>query len=889
MMQQFNALKRAYPDCILFFRAGDFYEMFGDDALAASEILQITLTTRNRGSEHAVPMCGVPYHAYEPYLHKLVAAGRKVALCEQMETPAQAKGLVRREVVRVVTPGTALARPGAGEEESRYLVAVEARPSAAAYGVALVDLSTGQFEVQEFPRERPDRLYGFLERERPREVLLPEPRTERERTVVEGVRRELLERFRTAADGAPAIEQVTAAWFDHAGARKRLLDHLATSNLAGFGLEGMEAATAAAGALLAYLVHTQKCELTHLTQIRPRNAGEGMWLDEATLAHLEVFAGERGRQSRHTLFAALNHTRTPMGARLLRQWLAQPLLERAAIEARLEAVGELCEHQQLLGRLREAFLAIRDLERLVARVTLPGTGIADMVGLREALAGVQRLPELFGQLRAPLLHDLSEHFDPLEDVSGYLRERFLAEPSLKLQEGGYIGAGVLPELDQLRALSRDSRAVISALETRERERTAIGSLKVRFNRVFGYYIEVPRTHQAGIPAHYARKQTLVNAERYTTTELEELEHKILGAEERCAQLEAEEFQSVRHILGGYARRLRLGAHQIATVDALGAFAWAALQQGYSRPVLRGEQEPRLHAIQAGRHPVIERIGFDEPFIPNDLELDDRQQQIVLITGPNMAGKSTVMRQVALIQLMAQAGSFVPAARAELSLVDRIFTRVGASDNLSRGQSTFLLEMNEAANILNNATARSLVVLDEIGRGTSTYDGISIAWAMVEALHALGAATLFATHYHELTQLARELPRVKNFNIAIREEGDHLVFTRKLQPGEADKSYGIQVAKLAGLPEGVVARAHEVMEMLVAGSEGTALVVPPPAGRKARASPAEAARARQQLSFLTDVHPLLEEVRTLDVERMTPLDALRYLFEAQARLRKGDGR
>jgi DNA mismatch repair protein MutS len=518
-----------------------------------------------------------------------------------------------------------------------------------------------------------------------------------------------------------------------------------------------------------------------------------------------------------------------------------------------------------------------------------------MLALRDALGGVQFLPPLLGELRAPLLTELGEAFDPLEDLHHFLAERFLAEPSLKLSEGGYIGDGVIAELDALRKLSRNSRQVIAELETREREATGIGSLKVRYNRVFGYYVEIPRTHQRKVPAHYVRKQTLVNAERYTLPELEELEEKILGAEERIAALEHEAFNEVRTILRGYTRRMQATAARVATLDALAALAEAAHRNGYVRPHMLPPEVPRRLAIGGGRHPVIERIDLGERFIPNDLEMSADGAQIVLITGPNMAGKSTVMRQVALIQLMAQAGSFVPAAAATLPLVDRIFTRVGASDSLARGQSTFMLEMNEAANILNNASPQSLIVLDEIGRGTSTYDGISIAWAMVEHLHRLGALTLFATHYHELTQLAHELPRVRNFNLSIQEAGDRLVFTRKLVPGEADRSYGIQVARLAGLPAAVVARAHEVMAALAesenghAATEEVAAATPAPAGaaRAGRASTERAARARQQLSFLADVHPMVEEIRALELDGLSPRDALAFLYAAQAKLHKGD--
>jgi DNA mismatch repair protein MutS len=889
MMRQFNALKQAYPDCILFFRAGDFYEMFGDDARRASDVLQIALTTRHKNTDNEVPMCGVPYHAYEQYLNRLTHAGFKVAICEQMEDPATAKGLVRREVVRVVTPGTTVSAPLLEADRQRWLMAVEPRFAERPLGLALADLSTGQFEVLEFPPGAEARLFEFLRLEAPRELLLPQGRNEREEERLAAFRAGLSERLRGQDGGAPNLEPVASAWFDPAQARRRLNDHFKTANLAGFGVEQLDSALRAAGALLAYLGETQKSGLAHLTQLQERRLDRVMLLDESTLSHLEVFENPAPGGRRHTLFAVLNQTRTAMGARLLRAWLGHPLLDKPAIDARLDAVAELVANGTVRAALREVFARIRDLERIIARISLPVAGIADIIALREALGAVQFLPPLLGELRAPLPREVAGAFDPMEDIFGYLKARFLPEPSLRVAEGGYIAAGVSPELDRLRELSRDSKAVISRLEAEEREKTGIASLKIRYNRVFGYYLEISRANQAKVPPDYLRKQTLVNAERYTTPRLQELEEQILGAEGRIVEIETAEFQAAREILGGYARRLQVTARQIATLDVLCAFAEAAQNHGYARPVLAPPEAPRRLAIRAGRHPVIERIAFDEPFVPNDVALDAQERQILLITGPNMAGKSTVMRQVALIQLMAQAGSFVPAIQAELCLVDRLFTRVGASDNLSRGQSTFMLEMNEAANILNNATPQSLIVLDEIGRGTSTFDGISIAWAMGEYLHELGALTLFATHYHELTQLAKELSRVRNYNVAIREDGERLVFTRKLTPGEADKSYGIQVARLAGLPAEVVSRAHEIMDNLTGVSESPAVVATPPRARRsaAQASPEAAAKSRAQLSFLSESHPVVEELKTLDINSMTPLEALSYLHRVKTRLGGGN--
>jgi DNA mismatch repair protein MutS len=891
MMRQFNALKEAYPDCILFFRSGDFYEMFGEDARRGSEALQIALTTRNKGSENEVPMCGVPYHAYEQYLNRLTAQGFKVAIAEQMEDPSTAKGLVRREVVRVVTPGTTVSGALLEGDQHRYIAAIEPRHTGEPIGVALADLSTGLFEVIQFGAGERERLWDFLLLEQPREILLPQGRSPKDKQDLDAFREELSRRFKGQAGGDPHVESAANAWFDSAQATRLLTQHFQVASLAGFGIDGLPAAVAAAGALLAYLRDTQKSDLSHITQVRERSLGQRMRLDDATIEHLELFENRMHGGARHTLFGVLNLTRTPMGARLLRDWLGEPLLDAQAIDRRLDGVEELAANAVSREALRQVFAQIRDLERTVARISLPIAGIADIVALREALGAVQLLPPLLGELQAPAFRDLARDFDPLEDVYFYLKDRFLEEPSLRLSDGGYIAAGILPELDSLRALSRNSKDVLAALEARERERTGIGSLKIRYNRVFGYYLEVTRAHQAKAPADWQRKQTLVNAERFTTPELQEIEDKLLSAEERIQELEQTEFNNARAILGGYARRMQRTARTIAELDALGAFAQVARENAYVRPTLLAGGPSRRLEIREGRHPVIERIALDEPFVPNDVLLSADEQQILLITGPNMAGKSTVMRQVALIQLMAQAGSFVPAASAELSVADRLFTRVGAADNLSKGQSTFLLEMIEAANILNHAGPKSLVILDEIGRGTSTFDGISIAWAMVEHLHGVGALTMFATHYHELTQLAEELARVRNYNVSIIEDGDRLAFTRKLVPGEADKSYGIQVARMAGLPPQVVDRAHEVMDSLVTGSLPAAAL---PAGRQAMAPRGRKARGRAadpngQLTMLPEIptyaasHPVLDELKAVDINRLTPLEALNLVSRLRERL------
>lgn len=894
MMRQFNELKKGHPDCILFFRAGDFYEMFGDDAVRASEICSIALTTRNKNSENAVPMCGLPYHSYEVYLDKLTNAGMKVAIVEQMEEATKGKALVRREVVRVVTPGTSLGAKVIEGDRHHYIAAIEYRGKGKPFGLALADLTTGGFEVMELAATDTSRLFSFLLNENPREILLPDVTTGAENGEGGGsgsgpgsgdlaggnpFLMRLNEGMKQMEGGAPVIEAVPSAWFNRSNAEKRLKKHFGVVNLSGFGVEGMDSAIRAGGALLGYLDDTQKCDLVHISTLKARELTETMWLDADTVNHLELFHNPAAGGGKHTLFATLNKTRTPMGARLLRGWLGQPLLDVESIVERQDGLSEFLDAPIPAGRLRDCFGGMGDMERIIARISLPVVGVADVVALREALQGVGKVPEWLVPWKSPILKSISEKFDPLEEVHQFLCTRLAEEPSLKLTAGGYIRDGVNPELDDLRALSSNSKKILSELEASEKKRTGISSLKIRFNKVFGYYLEISRAHSDKVPPEYIRKQTLVNAERYTTLALEELEEKILGAEERVGELEYAAFQEIRAVLGGYARRMQVTAGLVAELDALAGLAEAARENNYCKPKLI--TEGKCLSITGGRHPVLERIDFEEPFVPNDLALNS-EQQIMLITGPNMAGKSTVMRQVALIQLMAQVGSFVPAKKAELSLVDRIFTRVGASDNLSRGQSTFMLEMNEAANILHNATEKSLVVLDEIGRGTSTYDGISIAWAMVEFLHQLGPLTLFATHYHELTQLSVELPRLRNYNFSVREEGEHLVFTRKLNKGGVDKSYGIQVARLAGLPKDVVKRAHEVMAELTAGAEEAQVV---PLNQKKQPLK-EVAQAREQLSFLADATPLVQDLRSLNLEKMTPMEALNFLYKIQKDLDSG---
>ncbi|HIL88268.1 MAG TPA: DNA mismatch repair protein MutS [Deltaproteobacteria bacterium] len=897
MMRQFNAVKREHPDKLVFFRMGDFYEMFGEDAVVGARVLQIALTSRDKRSEQAVPMCGVPYKAYEQYLNKLTAAGYKVALCDQTENPAEAKGLVTREVVRIVTPGTTVSPQLIDPDRNRYLLALTFDLRTRRLGTAFADLSTGEFEIAEFVQDELPRLYDFLAQLDPQEILLAQSRSEAETRFLEPLTQRVsqllspcdlspLNGHETEHQTPQRFQFVDPYLFDQDAARKRLQAHFQTLNLAGFGIEHLVLGTAAAGGLLAYLEETQKCNLAHLTSVRPHVFDQTMLLDEASVRNLELFETQSGNK-RHTLFGVLDHTCTPMGARLLRQWIRAPLLDVDALNARLDAVAEFASQLLLCGELQTRLKGVQDRPRILGRISLPVTGVPDLVGLRESLEHLQTLPGLLAKLQCAKLRLLAEEFDPLADLLALLQTKLLETPSSKLREGGYIGEGVSEELDELRNLAHNSKQVLNEVLLRERERTGIPSLKISYNKVFGYYLEASNAHKASVPEDYIRKQTLVNAERYITPELKEFEEKILTAEERIGELEYELFLTLKSEIVGETARIQATAWLVAELDVFSGLATAAEHHGYVRPTLHAPDAPRILQLKGSRHPVIERIDLGEPFVPNDLELDETSRRIMLITGPNMAGKSTYMRQVALNVLMAQIGSFVPADSAELSLADRIFTRVGASDNLSLGQSTFMLEMNEAAAILHNATERSLVILDEIGRGTSTFDGISIAWAIVEHLHQLGALTLCATHYHELTALAKELNSVENFSVSIHEEGEQLVFMRKVVPGEADRSYGVQVAKLAGLPRSVVERALAVMTELEASSVAhrvpelaaalTGTVISP-SEPEAMIQDSGIVPASPQLSLFPEEHPLLSELRKLDPDHLTPMQALTLLHD-----------
>ncbi len=792
MMAQYRRLRAGLPaDTILFFRLGDFYEMFGEDAIRAAGILDIALTRRQ-----AIPMCGVPYHAADSYIAKLLAAGLKVAVCDQLEDPSTAKGLVRRDITRVVTPGARIEDELLESRQHNWLAGLCG--GAAGWGLAMLELSTGEFWVEESESTEPIR--ELLAKYRPAEVVVPEDMAEPPIPAVGGA--------------APMLTRLDAWRFDPASAREALLRHFGVVSLDGFDCEGAPMAVAAAGAVLHYVTADLRRSAAHVRTMWRRRSSDDLVLDEATIANLELVISRSG-PSGPTLLRVLDVTCTPMGTRRLRDWLLRPLANRAAIEARHETVAALIARRDALRRLREALGGIRDMERIVARLGGGGTA-RDARALADSLRRLPDVRTVAASLGTPLADRLAADVDPMPDLLDRMDRTLVDEPPAALREGGLIRPGFHPELDELRRAAAEGRDWIARFQAHEQQRTGIRSLKVRHNRVFGYYIEVTRANLGAVPPDYIRKQTLANGERFVTPELKEYENRILGAQERAIELEFELFQELRSEIVARSDGLLRAAAAVAALDVMAAFADRAIARRYVRP--RMHEGDRLR-IRGGRHPVIETLPEAERFVPNDTLLDTSAHQIAIITGPNMAGKSTYIRQVALITILAHVGSFVPAEEAEIPITDRVFTRVGAGDDLARGRSTFMVEMQETANILNHATPRSLIVLDEIGRGTSTFDGISLAWAVAEYLHntpEVKAKTLFATHYHELTDLALTLPGVKNYNVRIREQGDHIAFLRRIEPGAADKSYGIHVARLAGLPPAVIERAQEILVNLEEG-------------------------------------------------------------------------
>lgn len=880
MLRQYYQMKEEHPGCILLFRLGDFYEMFGDDAKLASRLLQITLTSREVGSGQRIPMCGVPHHSVEGYIAELVRQGHKVAICEQVEDPKKAKGVVRREVVRVVTPGTVLEADLLEAKENNYLAAICRHGQKVrsherlielpqtAFGLALCDLSTGEFTCTEVSGEEAlSKLKDELGRLSPAEILLdpsffdPDARLELE--VVNGA-------------GARLAEAYPGAGLSVEAARRRLLEHFQTESLEGFGCEHLPAAIRAAAAIVEYLKETQKSKLAQVARLTTYSVGGLMLLDPATRRNLELTRTLRTDERRGTLLWVLDKTLTAMGGRLLRRWVEAPLIEAGAINARLSAVRELVEDPDLRHAVRDGLERVYDIERLVGRIAHGSANGRDLVALKESLLPLPWLKErLLPVVASARLRELIEKLDPCSEIASAIERTLVDEPPASVTEGGLIRPGYSREVDELSQAKREGKEWIAQLELRERERTQIKSLKVGFTKVFGYYIEVTRANLHLVPPDYERKQTLAHAERFVTPELKEKEALILGAEERVVDLEYQLFVALRSRVAQETDRLQQLARILAELDVYASLAEVAVERGYVCPVV--DEGDRIE-IEEGRHPVVEAMQPGSSFVPNDLRLDEATQ-IVILTGPNMAGKSTYLRQAALIVLMAQVGSFVPAARAHIGVVDRIFTRVGASDDLATGQSTFMVEMNEVANILNHASARSLVVLDEVGRGTSTFDGLSIAWAVTEYLHnheRVRPKTLFATHYHELTELEELLPRVKNYSVAVRQEGGEILFLRRIIRGGADQSYGIEVARLAGLPRAVIERAREILAQLELGEEKRRAFLEPAAGfdRPSR----KAKEGASQLPLFVEVDPLIAALEQVEIDRLTPLDALNLLAQ-----------
>lgn len=855
MMQQYQQIKTECPGALLFFRLGDFYEMFGADALEASKILEITLTSRNKKDENPMPMCGVPYHSVENYLARLIKAGKKVAICEQISDPSL-PGIVKRKIVRLITPGTATSEQVLKQKQSRYITALFIKKDY--FGLAFADLSTGEFQTTEFQGE--ETLKTELLRLQPAEMVLLSKQYDDP-----AVRADLARLTDVPLSPFPFYEE----------AHSYLIRNLKVTTLDVFGIAHWPFAIQASGLLLHYLHETQKDSLPHIDRIIPRRLEETMPLDPATLRNLEIFSTIRDEETEGTLLSVLDETETSMGGRLLRKWIAQPLIKKEPIEARHEAVGNLVQNGDLRAALIQELKHLNDLERLLGRLSTASGNARDLVGLSQSLKKVPLIQALLQKAKAPLLQTLGKKLQNLEILTILIDSAIEDSPALRLAEGGLIKSGFHPGLDELHGLMKDAKSALRAIEQEEIKATGIHSLKVAYNRVYGYYIEVSKTHLSKIPQHYIRKQTMVNAERFVTPELKEYEDKVLTAEERAQALEYEIFQNVRSEALKSIKAIKENAHALAELDVLVSFAKVALRRNYCRPELSGKSA--LHIVES-RHPVVESRSFEQSFVPNDLHFDADQTEIALITGPNMSGKSTYLRQVALIVLMAQIGSFVPAKAVEMRVFDRIFTRVGASDDLMRGHSTFMVEMQESATILMNATSKSLIILDEVGRGTSTYDGLSLAWAIFENLHdTVRGFTLFATHYHELIELAEKLPRAKNYSIDTEETPHGVLFLHQIKEGGINKSYGIEVAKLAGLPTALIERANLILQNLEANRALQTKKIPENQ-LNLFTRPHGSLRGSGAYALGTFTHPALEKLKALKVEEMTPLEALNTLSE-----------
>ncbi|HIT61633.1 MAG TPA: DNA mismatch repair protein MutS [Candidatus Fimousia stercorigallinarum] len=862
MMEQYLEIKKQNQDCILFYRLGDFYEMFFEDAIIASKELEITLTGKNCGQDERAPMCGVPYHACDTYLNQLIEKGYKVGICEQVEDPKSAKGIVKREVVRIVTPGTNISTQNLDETKNNYLMCIYCGDGE--YGISFVDITTGDFRTTTIDDagKLMDEIFKFT----PAEIICNDA------FFISGIDLKFLkDRLHIS------ISTVDHYYFDEENGIRMIKKQFHIDQLDGLGITDFPLCVVATGALLCYLNETQKHSLEHLTKIIPYITSDYMLIDSASRRNLELCETMREKQKKGSLLWVLDKTKTAMGARLLRRYIEQPLVRKDAIEERLDAISALNHAVITREELREYMGPIYDMERLMTKVSYRSANPRDLVAFQSSLKLLPYIKTLLSDFKKGMLADIYEELDTLEDLYDLLERSIIEDPPIQIKEGGIIKDGFSEQIDQLKKAKTEGKQWLADLEEREREATGIKKLRIRFNKVFGYYIEVTNSFKNLVPEHYIRKQTLANSERYTTEELDKLADTILGAEERLYALEYDTYVNIREKLAAEIERVQRSANAIAKLDVMASLAYVAEQNGYVRPTLN---KRGIIDIKDGRHPVVEKMITNDMFIANDTFLDNGKNRISIITGPNMAGKSTYMRQTALIVLMAQIGSFVPAKSARIGLVDRIFTRVGASDDLASGQSTFMVEMSEVANILRNATRHSLLILDEIGRGTSTFDGLSIAWAVVEYISntkLLGAKTLFATHYHELTELEDRISGVNNYCIAVKEQGDDIVFLRKIVRGGADKSYGIQVAKLAGVPDQVIRRAKEIAVKL---TENDML-------NKAKESE-EYIEDPQQLSFFDQIepqqqpHPVILELRDVDLSHMTPIDAMNYLYELQER-------
>lgn len=873
MMQQYMETKKQYQDCILFYRLGDFYEMFFEDALTASKVLEITLTGKDCGLEERAPMCGIPFHAVDGYLNRLVSKGYKVAICEQVEDPKLAKGIVKREVIRIVTPGTNLNTQALEESKNNYLMCIACFQNR--IGVSIVDVTTGDFymtEVESLAKLQ-DELYKYM----PTEIICNDA------FVMSGYDIEDLK-----SRLGMAVYTLEPWHFDDDGCRKCLMQHFKVNTLAGLGLEDFPSGMISAGAAMQYLLETQKTDLTHINHIIPYLASRFMLLDSSTRRNLELTETLREKQKKGSLLWVLDKTKTAMGARRLRSDIEQPLINMEDINARLDAVEQLCKNTVSRDEIREYLNPIYDMERLLGKVSYKSANPRDLVAFANSMEMLPHIKTVLKEFDSKLLSQIEQEIDGLEDLYHLIKDAICDDPPVMIREGGMIRTGFDKDIDMLRTAKTDGKNWLAKLEEEDRERTGIKNLKIKYNKVFGYYFEVTNSYKDLVPEDYVRKQTLVNAERYMTPKLKELEDTILNAEDKLNTLEYDVFCKVRDDIAKELERIQKTAKAIARLDVFASLSVVAEQNHYVRPSLN---EKGIIDIKDGRHPVVEKMIDHDMFVANDTYLNNGNHCIAVITGPNMAGKSTYMRQSALIVLMAQLGSFVPAKSANIGIVDRIFTRVGASDDLASGQSTFMVEMNEVANILRNATSKSLLVLDEIGRGTSTFDGLSIAWAVIEHISnkkILGAKTLFATHYHELTELEGKMNNVNNYCIAVKEKGDDIVFLRKIIKGGADRSYGIQVAKLAGVPDMVIDRAKEIAEQLSDNdiTEKVQSIAVDTKGEKKKTKPVhydDVTMGQMTLSDTVRDEDIIQELKELDITNLTPMDAMNTLYRLQSKL------